>query len=135
MQKKNYVYDTAVVSAINVLKSMNAAILTEQALMEQAFMALVGEEYQSLWDENRGEIVMDAKMKIGNTQRSTVDMSSWSTADLRTVQDIFKKMLQEKAKKEQLAEAKRTVRTMEEAMLRDRVEAFFGGASGIFARR
>lgn len=118
MQKKDFVVDTAVVSAINVLKSMDAAILTEQVLMEQAFMALVGEEYQSLWDENRGAIVMDAKMKIGN------DMSSWSTADLRTVQDIFKKMQQDKAKKEQLAEAKQMVRTMEEDALRDRVEAF-----------
>lgn len=118
MQKHNYVYDKEIVSAINVLRSMDATILTDQAKMELAFLALIGQEYKPLWQEQRAAIVREAKQKIGN------DMSTWSTADLRTVQHIFKRLQQEKAKKEELAAAKHAVNTMQEDVLRARVTAF-----------
>lgn len=86
--------------------------------MELAFLALIGQEYKPLWQEQRAAIVREAKQKIGN------DMSTWSTADLRTVQHIFKRLQQEKAKKEELAAAKQAVNTMQEDVLRARVTAF-----------
>ena len=118
VQNGNYTVDAAVTSAIHALRKMDTSILTDNSRIEKAFMASIGSEYSLLWDVNRTAIINEAKFKIGN------DMSTWTTADLTTLQGILKRMQQEKAKKEKLADAKRNVRTMQESILRDRITAF-----------
>ena len=118
IQNGNYTVDAAVTSAIHSLQKMDTSILTDNSRIEKAFMALIGSEYSLLWDVNRTAIITEAKIKIGN------DMSTWTTADLTTLQGILKRMQQEKAKKEKLAGTKSSVRTMQESVLRDRVTAF-----------
>ena len=108
VQNGNYTVDAAVTSAIH----------SDNSRIEKAFMALIGSEYSLLWDVNRVAIITEAKIKIGN------DMSTWTAADLTTLQGILKRMQQEKAKKEKLVGTKNNVRTMQESVLRDRVTAF-----------
>ena len=97
---------------------MDKGILTDNNCIEKAFIALIGSEYSLLWDANRTAIITEAKIKIGN------DMSTWTAADLTTLQGILKRLQQEKAKKEKLVGAKNDVLTMKESVLRDRVTAF-----------
>ena len=118
VQNGNYTVDAAVTSAIHSLQKMDTSILTDNSRIEKAFMALIGSEYSLLWDVNRVAIITEAKIKIGN------DMSTWTAADLTTLQGILKRMQQEKAKKEKLVGTKNNVRTMQESVLRDRVTAF-----------
>ena len=118
VQNGNYTVDAAVTSAIHSLQKMDTSILTDNSRTEKAFMALIGSEYSLLWDVNRVAIITEAKIKIGN------DMSTWTAADLTTLQGILKRMQQEKAKKEKLVGTKNNVRTMQESVLRDRVTAF-----------
>ena len=57
-------------------------------------------------------------MQLGN------DMSLWDIGDLKVLQGILKKALQDKARREQLSETKSHVQTMNESKLRDKVKAF-----------
>ena len=118
VQKKNQTVDTAVVAAINDLRSMDNAILTNNSKIEAAFLAMVGAEYVEIWNAERTALLTKAKMQFGN------DMSAWSIADLSALQKILKQAQQEKAKKEKLAGAKANVRSMKDNVLRDRVTAF-----------
>lgn len=118
VQKKNHTVDSAVVAAINALKSMDETILTNEAKIEAAFISLIGQEYADIWNADRVALITETKLKIGN------DMSTWSASDLIVLQKIIKKAQQEKAKKEKLAGTKNNVRSMNEAILRDRVSAF-----------
>lgn len=118
VQNGNYTVDAAVTSAIHSLQKMDKGILTDNNCIEKAFIALIGSEYSLLWDANRTAIITEAKIKIGN------DMSTWTAADLTTLQGILKRLQQEKAKKEKLVGAKNDVLTMKESVLRDRVTAF-----------
>lgn len=52
------------------------------------------------------------------------DMSAWDAADLSALQNILKKALQEKAKKEKYAVAKEKVNTMDSDELRRRIVDF-----------
>ena len=81
-------------------------------------MELTGQKYFLLWNSNRTAVITEAKIKIGN------DMSTWTAADLTTLQGILKRIQQEKAKKEKLAGTKSIIRTMQESVLRERVTAF-----------
>lgn len=118
VQKNNYTADTAVVSAINALRTMDTSLLMDPAKIEATFITLIGQEYADIWATNRVALITEAKMKLGN------DMSNWSVSDLMSFQRILKKAQQEKAKKEKLDGAKNTVRSMKEDILRDRVAAF-----------
>lgn len=118
VQNGNFTVNAAVTSAISSLQKMDTSILTDNSCIEKAFMALIGSEYSLLWDVNRTAIITEAKIKIGN------DMSTWTAADLTTLQGILKRRRQETAKKEKLAGAKNNVRIMQESVLRDRVAAF-----------
>ena len=118
VQKKNHTVDTAVVSAINALRNMDNSILTDSKKIEDAFLKTVGTEYMDIWNSERTSILAKAKIQFGN------DMSTWSIADLSSLQHILKKAQQEKAKKEKLAGTKAKVRNMKDTVLRDRVAAF-----------
>lgn len=118
VQKKNQTVDTAVVAAINDLRNMDNAILTDNSKIEAAFLAMVGSEYVEIWNAERTALLTKAKMQFGN------DMSAWSIADLTALQKILKNAQQEKAKKEKLAGTKANVRSMKDSILRDRVAAF-----------
>ena len=118
VQKKNQTVDTAVVAAINALKTMDNSILTDGVKIETAFLAMVGSEYVGIWNAERTALLTKAKLQFGN------DMSAWSIADLSALQKILKNALQEKAKKEKLAGTKANVRKMNDSVLRDRVASF-----------
>lgn len=118
VQRKSYTVDSAVVSSINAMRSMDSSLLSNPQKLEQAFIEVIGREYRQIWLDNHSAIITEAKIKIGN------DMSSWTVSDLATVQRILKKHQQDKAKREKLNETKNAVRTMNEGILRDRVAAF-----------
>lgn len=118
IQKKNRIVDTDVADAINVLRSMDTSLLTDQSKIDAALIALIGQEYKQLWSDNRDVIIAQTKMKIGN------DMSMWSVSDLTVLQKVLKKFQQEKAKKEKLVNTKNKLMSMNEKMLRERVSTF-----------
>lgn len=118
VQKKNHTVDTAVVTAIHALRSMDNSILMDNAKIEAAFLATVGTEYADIWNAERISLLAKAKIQFGN------DMSMWSITDLSSLQRLLKKAQQDKAKKEKLAGTKATVRSMKDSILRDRVTAF-----------
>ena len=118
VQKKNLTVDAAVVDAINDLRNMDNAILTDSAKIDSAFLTMVGSEYVEIWKAERTVLLTKAKMQFGN------DMSTWSISDLSALQKIMKQAQQEKAKKEKLSGAKARVREMNDNVLRDRVAAF-----------
>lgn len=118
VQKKNHTVDTAVVGAINAITAMDASLLTNTDKIENAFISLVGQEYKDIWNSDRVALITETKLKIGN------DMSAWSVSDLTILQRVLKKAQQEKAKKEKLVGTKNSVRSMNDAVLRDKVSAF-----------
>ena len=118
VQNGSYTVNDAVINAIHSLKTMDTNILTDDSCIEKAFMELIGQKYFLLWNSNRTAVITEAKIKIGN------DMSTWTAADLTTLQGILKRIQQEKAKKEKLAGTKSIIRTMQESVLRERVTAF-----------
>ena len=118
VQKNNHTMDTAVVSAISELRNMDNTILTDRAKIDAAFLETVGTEYADIWYSNHQVILANAKIQFGN------DMSTWTIADMGSLQRMLKKAQQEKAKKEKLAGTKNRVRNMNDTALRDRVVAF-----------
>ena len=118
VQRNNRTLDQDVQAAIAMLSSMDTLILTDEATIEEAFIDIVGNEYEGIFKEERRAILTQAKMKISN------DMSSWSTGSLITLQRILKAAQQEKAKKEKLESTKSSVRKMDEPVLRDKIVEF-----------
>jgi hypothetical protein len=118
VQKNNHTIDTSVVAAINALRAMDVAILTDPVKIKTAFLAMVGTEYMDIWSSDHVVLLSQAKIKFGN------DMSAWSISDLSALQKLLKQAQQDKAKKEKLAGTKANVRTMKETLLRDRVTDF-----------
>ena len=110
--------DQNVQFALETLGTMDTSILTDNARIEKAFIETVGEEYRSIYEEERDVLIAQAKMKFGN------DMSAWNISDLAVLQKMLKQAQQEKAKKEKLAKAKSYAEEMDASLLRNRVVAF-----------
>jgi hypothetical protein len=118
VQQNGFAADSAVVNALNLLRIMDGSILSDDAKIKNAFLAIVGIEYADIWQSERSKLLAKAKIKIGN------DMSAWATADLSVLQGILKQEQQEKAKTEKLTDAKKTVSTLDDHILRARVASF-----------
>lgn len=118
VQNGNRTIDQNVQNAISVLESMDVLMLTNDKVIAEAFLKTVGEEYRSIFEEERDAIIAQAKMQIGN------DMSAWGITDLAVLQKILKRALQEKAKKEKLERAKNCADSMDASTLRERVKHF-----------
>lgn len=112
------VVDQDVVSANAILESMDQEILSNDQLIADAFIKKVGVEYREIFEAERNQLLAKAKMKLGN------DMSTWDVGDVQELQRILKQAQQEKAKREKLTNTKNHVRSMNEAKLRDAVQAF-----------
>lgn len=110
--------DSDVQSAITLLETMDHSILTDDSVIFEALLKVLGEEYTQTFSEERMQIMAKAKMKLGN------DMSNWDITELNTFRNILKKEQQEKAKKEKLSDTKKHVQTMNEGDLRDAVQSF-----------
>lgn len=110
--------DQDVTYALSVLKAMDVAILNEDRIILDSFIKTVGDEYRRIFESEHDWILAKAKMQLGN------DMSLWDIGDLKVLQGILKKALQDKARREQLSETKSHVQTMNESKLRDKVKAF-----------
>lgn len=110
--------DSDVQSAITLLETMDHSILTDDSVIFEALLKVLGEEYTQTFSEERMQIMAKAKMKLGN------DMSNWDITELNTFRNILKKGQQEKAKKEKLSDTKKHVQTMNEGDLRDAVQSF-----------
>jgi hypothetical protein len=118
VQQNGWAADSAVVNALTLLRIMDGSILSDDAKIKNAFLAIVGIEYADIWQSERSMLLTKAKIRIGN------DMSAWATADLSVLQGILKQEQQEKAKTEKLTDAKKTVGTLDDHVLRARVAAF-----------
>lgn len=110
--------DSDVQSAITLLETMDHSILTDDSVIFEALLKVLGEEYTQTFSKERMQIMAKAKMKLGN------DMSNWDITELNTFRNILKKEQQEKAKKEKLSDTKKHVQTMNEGDLRDAVQSF-----------
>ncbi len=110
--------DVAVVSAIDDIGNMDKAIITDRDKINNAFISVVGTEYEGIWNTDHKKLITSAKLKLGN------DMSKWTIYDLSNFQKMLKQSQQEKAKKEKLAGTKKQVHAMGDAVLRERVAAF-----------
>lgn len=118
VQKSQRTLDQDVISALSVLKAMDLSILTDDKLIIDAFLKTVGQEYREIFEAEHAQILAKAKMQLGN------DMSAWDVDGLRTIQQLFKKAQQDKAKREKLSATKSHVQTMHESSLRSKVTAF-----------
>ena len=117
--QRNYrTIDQDVQNAIAALDSLDTAILNDNEKITRALIETVGTEYGPILEENRAEVLAQAKMKIGN------DMSLWEITDLVVFQGILKKALQDSAKKKKYEQAKLTVSKMDGEELRRRVVDF-----------
>lgn len=118
VQNNERTLDQDVLSAINVLDTMDYSLLIDSGKAEQAFMRAIGENYKDIFTEKKTEILAELKLKLGN------NVSAWTVSDLITVQNTLKKYQMEKAKKEKLQNTQNNVKIMQEAVLRDKVAAF-----------
>ena len=118
VQNDQRTMDTDVMAAINILDTMDHSILTDDAIISEALLKVLGDEYAQIFSENRMQIMAKAKMKLGN------DMSNWDISELNDFRNILKKEQQEKAKKEKLSSTKNHVKTMDEGKLRNAVQSF-----------
>lgn len=118
VQNHERTLDPDVLSAIQILDTIDPALLTDPAKAEEAFLVTIGKEYTSIFLEKKTEILTELKLKLGN------NVSLWSVTDLITVQHTLQKYQVEKAKKEKLQHTQNRVRSMQETVLKDRVTAF-----------
>lgn len=118
VQNNQRTVDADVQSALTILETMDHSILTDDNVISEALLKVVGEEYAQIFSEERIRIMAKAKMKLGN------DMSNWDIAELNTFRQILKNEQQEKAKKEKLSDTKKHVQTMNESNLRNAVQNF-----------
>lgn len=121
VQQNRRTLDQDVQNAIQALDQLDAAILTDDGKISSALLAIVGREYADIFEAGRKDMLTKAKIEIGVN-----DMSAWDAADLSVLQNILKKALQEKAKKEKYAAAKEKVNTMDSDELRRRIVDFIG---------
>jgi len=91
VQKNNRTLDQNVQNAILALNTMDTTILTDDRKIAEAPLDT---------KRDRNTILTKAKIKLGN------DMSAWDTADLVTLQNILKKTLRDRARKEKYEQAK-----------------------------
>lgn len=110
--------DQDVVSALSVLKVMDDSILHDDRIILDSFIKTVGDEYRGVFESEHDQVLAKAKMQLGN------DMSLWDIDDLKVLQGILKKALQDKAKREKLSVTKNRIQSMNESKLRDQVKAF-----------
>lgn len=118
VQKDQRVLDQYVTEAIDIIKNMDHSILVDDKLIFDTLMRTIGQEYTDIFSEERGKLLSEAKMSLGN------DMSTWDVDELLSLQQLLKKAQREKAKREKLSNAKGQVRSMNESSLREKVAAF-----------
>lgn len=118
VQKNQKPLDQDVTSAYLVLKNMDQSILTDDKKITEALLNSVGLEYREILESERDTLLNQAKMQLGN------DMGAWESDDLNVLRGILKKAQQEKAKREKLTTTKNYVQTMNESVLRNRVQLF-----------
>ena len=118
VQNNQRTIDTDVLAALNLLETMDYSILTDDSIISEALLKVLGEEYAQTLSEERMQIIAKAKIKLGN------DMSSWDITELNSFRMLLKKEQQEKAKKEKLSDVKKRVQSMDEGDLRNAVQSF-----------
>ena len=105
-------------NAISGLKSMDSGILTDDKIIFEKMLQVVGTEYKDIFEAEKDRVMTSAKMKLGH------DMSSWDASDINTLLQVLKKERQEKAKREKLSVTKNHVQSMDEDKLRLKVQSF-----------
>lgn len=118
VQQNARIMDQQVVSALQVLDTLDVGPMTDDQKIEAALISTIGLEYKEIWQAERDTLISKARMKNGS------DMSTWTVTELISVQRMLKEAQQEKAKKEKLAATKTSVQNMAEAKLRARITAF-----------
>lgn len=118
VQNDQRTMDADVQSALIVLETMDHSILTDDSIISEALLKVLGEEFVQIFTEERMQIMAKAKLKLGN------DMSNWDITELNSFRTILKIAQQEKAKKEKLSNTKKRVQTMNDDDLRNAVQSF-----------
>jgi len=110
--------DDHVQRAIHTLRNTTRDLLTDNDTISKAFFDAVGEEYRTLFAEQKTYVIAQAKMKLGN------DMSAWDISELPECQKILKRIQQQKAKEEKFNRAVENVHHIQEHNLRKRIVDF-----------
>lgn len=118
VQKNQRTIDADVINALNVLDTMDSSILNDDSMIFNSLLKIVGQEYKEIFLTQRKQVFAKAKMQLGN------NMSDWNAADLTVLQQILKKTQQDKAKKEKLSDTKKYVQTVDETILRNKIQSF-----------
>ncbi|ERL25323.1 hypothetical protein [Mitsuokella sp. oral taxon 131] len=118
VQRNQQTLNRDVETANAVLKAMEQSTLTDDNVIFEKMLHLVGAEYEGIFREEKDRVMNSAKMKMGN------DMSTWDAFDLNILLQILKKEQQEKSKREKLSVTKNHVKSMDESQLRLKVQSF-----------
>lgn len=118
VQQDKRVLDQHVVEAINVLNTIDVALICDDRVIEEELLSSIGKENKELWREEKEVFLSKARQKLG------ADMSDWGIHELNTVREMLREKVKEKAKKEKLEAAKTSVQNMAEASLKDRIKNF-----------
>ena len=118
VQQNVRIMDQKVVSALQMLDTLDVGLMTDDQNIEAALINTIGTEYKEIWQAERDSLISKARMKNG------ADMSTWGVTELIAFQRMLKEAQQEKAKKEKLAATKTSVQNMAETKLRSRIAAF-----------
>lgn len=118
VQQNVRIMDQKVVSALQMLDTLDVGLMTDDQRIEAALINTIGMEYKEIWRAERDNLISKARMKNG------ADMSTWTVNELISFQRMLKDAQQEKAKKEKLAATKTSVQNMAETKLRSRIAAF-----------
>lgn len=118
VQQDKRVLDQHVVEAINVLNTIDVALICDDRVIEEELLSSIGKENREVWREEKEVFLSKARQKLG------ADMSEWGIHELNTVREMLSEKVKEKAKKEKLDAAKISVRNMAETALKKRINDF-----------
>ena len=96
VQQNVRIMDQKVVSALQMLDTLDVGLMTDDQKIEAALINTIGTEYKEIWQAERDSLISKARMKNG------ADMSTWGVTELIAFQRMLKEAQQEKPRKKSL---------------------------------
>ncbi len=118
VQQNGSTTDQQVVTAIELINSLDVTVLTDENIIENAMISTIGLEYREIWHSEKNSIISGARQKNG------ADMSQWDIQELNYVKEVLARMLKEKAKKEKLKSTIKSINDMSESSIKERIGVF-----------
>lgn len=84
VQQNVRIMDQKVVSALQMLDTLDVGLMTDDQKIEAALINTIGTEYKEIWQAERDSLISKARMKNG------ADMSTWGLTELIAFQRMLK---------------------------------------------